>query len=308
MAKIEYITQSYGKLTLTDGNTSADCNGNYINVHIVDFEPNSVGVTLNSQESVGTNGGVVYGARINPRAIELTVAAICIDKADVERSRKLVLSAFPLAEEGILFYTNSTGRYRINCFLNEYPGIETKVGNLWMTTFYLTAYSPHWIKDNGIITLSCTAGEEPSYDFESQAEIATPAYVKITCTEDIPQKDEMSIYDPYATITLQGGQCGFRWNDSIRLLPSTDSSQKQMYIKKPMSAGDNLYVDWGLNNALRAFSDVEGIDVAALNYVDLLSSSALVIRPGHNTLYAYIGGSRGAMTVELYRYEYVKAV
>lgn len=306
MQKIVFRTVSGTSVTVTDVNTSKRSNGSYLPLHLVGFEGNSAGVTYEQSERVGFSGVSIYGAKTNARTIELDLAMLAKDgkESTMYALRSEVLQYFPPGSEGTLTYTNDSGEYQIECYVQEYPAIERVCGVLCSTKIYLTAACPFWRKpaDDITLTADATASTASSISFNADTEMPVPVCGVIKCTAGMTGTDTHS-----ALITVSGKDYGVhfrhiaRSGDKSSLTRSATTKKGELYMTEYMASNDGFMIDWGL---LGRFY----IDSGKYSYVDFIKSTPLYIYPGNNTLSAKLYGTAGAISITLRRFDYVRGV
>ena len=306
MQKIVFRTVSGTIVTVTDVNTSKRSNGSYLPLHLIGFEGNSAGVTYEQSERVGFSGIGIYGAKTNARTIELELAMLAKDGKErtMYALRSEVLRCFPPGEEGTLTYTNDSGEYQIECYVQEYPAIERDCGVLCSTKIYLTAACPFWRKQANDITLTANATDSTasSISFNAATEMPVPMCAVLKCTADMTGSDTHS-----ALITVSGNDYGVhfghiaRSGDKSSLTRSVSSKKGELYLTEYMAANDSFMIDWGL---LGRFY----IDSGKYSYVDFIKSTPQYIYPGSNTLSAKLYGTTGSLSITLRRFDYVRGV
>lgn len=194
MQEITFQT-SAGTVTINDCGTSS-INGRTCLLWLNDFDGNSLGQRLDAIECIDIPGQKVLSMTPKPRTIVLKIgfapicreqgAAVCGGEAGKHLLRREILRAFPLGEEGTLFYRNNAGSYRIAARPDEIPKISYPAGVWAEATIYLTADYPYWtypLTESPEVTV--TPSDPGIITSTAFGDIESPIEVIVRCTEEI---------------------------------------------------------------------------------------------------------------------------
>lgn len=292
MQGISYKTVSGKSFQADDGNTS-------LPFFLSSVELNTASAAYRRYTRIGHDGDTILDGKLNPLPITLEIGVSGGSTEQLKENIKRVLTSFPLLEEGLLTYIKQDKFYEINCFVQEVPSAVFHHNLYAVVTILLTAPFPFWRMVAEDVTIICEGGKSASVTFNSETQYKVPAALYVSCTSTMTGTATES-----AVITLSGLNREPLWEritatGTKRPVSYAKTKSVALYVVKNMTAGDTLWIDWGLQG--RFYTDTS-------DAIDFIRSSIQYIYPGSNTLTLSVKATSGELSAVLRRYDYVRAV